>query len=135
VKKLAGGEHPSLFYRSVTMKKGNDSWHQVVVVCRRRRRRLSGRHRRNAVTPRLMLRRRRPTDRGRVGAGARPGRRVDVGLARRGAVSAVFGGATVVLLVAGQHLVLDELDDVGEGKLFPADPAGQGVASHQFRIG
>jgi hypothetical protein len=31
--------------------------------------------------------------------------------------------------------VLDELDDVGEGKLFPADPAGQGVASHQFRIG
>ena len=60
---------------------------------------------------------------------------VDVGLAARGAVASVFGGAPVVLLVAGEHLVLDEFDNVGQRKLFPANAAGQGVASDKFRIG
>ena len=87
------------------------------------------------MTPGLLLRRRRPADGRRVGPGSGPGRRVDVGLAARGAVASVFGGAPVVLLVTGEHLVLDELDDVGQRELFPANAAGQGVASHQFRIG
>ena len=87
------------------------------------------------MTPGLLLRRRRPADGRRVGPGSGPGRRVDVGLAARGAVASVFGGAPVVLLVAGEHLVLDEFDNVGQRKLFPANAAGQGVASDKFRIG
>ena len=67
--------------------------------------------------------------------GASSGRHVNVRFTRCGAVAAVFSGAAVVLLVAGEHLVLDEFDNVGQRKLFPANAAGQGVASDKFRIG
>jgi len=87
------------------------------------------------VAPRLLLRRRRPADGRRVGTGAGPRGGIDIGLARRGAVAAVLGGAPVVLLVAGEHLVLDEFDDVGEGELLPADAARQRVAADELRIG
>ena len=83
----------------------------------------------------LMLRGRCPADGGRVGPGAGDGVAVHVGLTRGCSVAAVFGCASVVLLVAGQDLVLDELDDVRQGELFPANPAGQCVSSHQFGIG
>ena len=86
------------------------------------------------MTPRLMLRSRRSTDGGGIGSGAGIGR-VGVGLARRRSVAAVFGGASIVLLVAGQDLVLDELDDVGQRELFPANAAGQSVAANQLWIG
>lgn len=86
------------------------------------------------MTPRLVLRCRRSTDGGGIGSGAGSGR-VGVGLARGRSVAAVFGGASVVLLVAGQDLVLDELDDVGQRELLPANAAGQSVAANQLWIG
>jgi hypothetical protein len=71
-----------------------------------------------------------------VGPAAGPGGSgVDVRLAGGGAVATVLRGAAVVLLVAGQDLVLDELDDVGQRELFPADAAGQRVAAYELRIG
>jgi len=73
------------------------------------------------VTSRLLLWRRCTADRGGVSSGS--GGRVDVGFTGRCSVSSVFGGATVVLLVAGEHLVLDEFDDVGESEFFPANAA------------
>ena len=114
-----------------------DVGREVVVVGGRWR--LTGRHWNrgwDAVTTiGLMLRGRCPADGGRVGPGAGDGVAVHVGLTRGCSVAAVFGCASVVLLVAGQDLVLDELDDVRQGELFPTNPAGQGVSSHQFGVG
>ena len=45
-----------------------------------------------------------------------------------------LGLARVVLLVAGEHLVLNELDDVGEGKVLLADPAGQRVDGRRVGV-